>query len=119
MRPLAPRDGRIKLHVFVDACSVGGVRERRRNSYSPIWCIRPLPVRGVEFLFVGHRFAKIGAAKVWTLKSELEREKECPPMPVQLMKSKPAQRSGRRHLRRSRAVTRCTSSRGRHHDQHL
>lgn len=65
--PLAPRDGRIKLHVFVDACSVEVFVNDGEIVFTDL--VYPSATsRGVEF-FSSASGAKIGAAKVWTLKS--------------------------------------------------
>jgi fructan beta-fructosidase len=65
--PLRDRAGKVKLHVFVDACSV----EVFVNDGEKVFTVLAYPSaasRGVE-LFGPENRAKIGALNVWKLKS--------------------------------------------------
>ncbi len=65
--PLATRDGKVKLHIFVDACSV----EVFVNDGEPVFTALVFPSaasRGVELLGSGNG-TKIHSLNVWTLKS--------------------------------------------------
>ena len=65
--PLPVRDGKAKLHVFVDACSVEVFVNDGELVFTDL--VFPSPAsRGVEF-FASAGGAKIGSADVWTLKS--------------------------------------------------
>jgi sucrose-6-phosphate hydrolase SacC (GH32 family) len=65
--PLAVRDGRVKLHIFVDACSVEVFVNDGEIVFTDL--VFPSPAsRGVEF-FASASGAKIGSMDVWTLKS--------------------------------------------------
>jgi sucrose-6-phosphate hydrolase SacC (GH32 family) len=65
--PLTVRDGKVKLHVFVDACSI----EVFVNDGEKVFTVLAFPSagsRGVEF-FGPENGVKIGSVNVWTLKS--------------------------------------------------
>ena len=65
--PLAARDGKVKLHIFVDACSV----EVFVNDGEKVFTVLVYPSagsRGVEF-FGPDSSAKIGEFSIWNLKS--------------------------------------------------
>jgi sucrose-6-phosphate hydrolase SacC (GH32 family) len=65
--PLAARDAKVKLHIFVDACSV----EVFVNDGEKVFTMLAFPSadsRGVEF-FGADKSAKIRSLDVWTLKS--------------------------------------------------
>lgn len=65
--PLATRDGKVKLHIFVDACSV----EVFVNDGEKVFTVLVYPSadsRGVE-LFGPDNIVKIDALNVWNLKS--------------------------------------------------
>lgn len=68
--PLAARDGKVKLHMFVDACSV----EVFVNDGEKVFTVLAYPTtggRGVEF-FESEKGAKISSVEVWRLKSVWE-----------------------------------------------
>ena len=65
--PLINRDGKVRLHVFVDACSV----EVFVNDGEKVFTVLAFPSaesRGVEF-FGPENGGKIGSVNAWTLKS--------------------------------------------------
>ncbi len=65
--PLAPRDGKVKLHIFVDACSVEVFVNDGETVFTDL--VYPSAAsRGVEF-FGPTDGAKIGSINVWKLKS--------------------------------------------------
>jgi sucrose-6-phosphate hydrolase SacC (GH32 family) len=65
--PLAPRDGKVMLHIFVDDCSVEVFVNDGEIVFTDL--VFPSPAsRGVEF-YASASGAKIGSMDVWTLKS--------------------------------------------------
>lgn len=65
--PLAPRDGKVKLHIFVDACSVEVFVNDGEIVFTDL--VFPSPEsRGVEF-FATPGVARIGSVDAWKLKS--------------------------------------------------
>jgi sucrose-6-phosphate hydrolase SacC (GH32 family) len=65
--PLASRDGKVKLHIFVDACSL----EAFVNDGEKVFTVLVYPSedsRGLEF-FGPENGAKVGSINIWNLKS--------------------------------------------------
>jgi sucrose-6-phosphate hydrolase SacC (GH32 family) len=65
--PLAARDGKVKLHIFVDACSVEVFVDDGETVFT-VLVYPSADSRGVEF-FGPTSGTKIGALNVWKLKS--------------------------------------------------
>jgi sucrose-6-phosphate hydrolase SacC (GH32 family) len=65
--PLAARDGKVSLHIFVDACSVEVFVNNGEHVFTDL--VYPSPgSRGVEF-FGPESDSKITALDLWNLKS--------------------------------------------------